>query len=343
VASEPLTRAATMADVGRLAGVSVMTVSRVLNGSPKVSTATRDRVRSAMTRLNYKPNLMARGLVSGRSRTIGVITFDTGLYGPGAALLGIERAARERGYGVSIAALPTLDRSSLTAACDSLTERSTDGIITIAPQMGAANAVAHLDGSLPLVAVEAGPRGHAPVVEVDQRLGARIATEHLLGLGHETVWHISGPSDWFESSERIEGWREALSEAGAPAPKLLRGDWSAASGYMAAQELLKLDPSATAVFAANDQMALGFMHALYERGMTAPDPISIVGFDDIPESGFFSPSLTTVRQDFDEMGRRGVEMLVTMLEGGTIGSDRVETITPELVLRASSAAPTGRR
>lgn len=341
--TESSTRAATMADVARLAGVSLMTVSRVINDNSKVSVATHDRVRDAMSRLSYKPNFMARGLVSGRSRTIGLITFDTSLYGPGSAMLGIERAARERGYGVSIATLPTLDRASLTAALDSLTERSADGIITIAPQVGAANAVAHLGGALPLVAVEAGPRGSAPVVEVDQRLGARLATEHLLGLGHQTVWHISGPGDWFESRERIEGWREALSDAGVAAPRLLQGNWSAASGYAAAQDLLAHEDLPTAVFAANDQMALGFMHALYERGMSAPHPISIVGFDDIPESGFFSPSLTTVRQDFDEMGRRGVELLIEMLEGGTVEADRVEVISPELVVRSSSAPPMKKR
>lgn len=337
----PNPRAATVTDVARLAEVSAMTVSRVLNGSDSVSAATRARVDDALRRLNYRPNRMARGLVSGRSRTIGVITFDTSLHGPGSALLGIERAARARGYGVSIATAPRLDHDSLTSALDSLTERSADGVITIVPQVDSAAALAHVRGAVPLVAVEAGPRGFAPLVEVDQRLGARIATEHLLGLGHETVWHVSGPEDWFESRERIEGWREALSEAGAAAPRLLHGDWSPASGYAAAQQLLEQDRDATAVFAANDQMALGILHALHERGMTAPTPISVVGFDDIPESAYFSPSLTTVRQDFDEMGRRGLELLVEMMEGGNVEDGRVETITPELVIRSSTAAPSG--
>ncbi|HEY8305370.1 MAG TPA: LacI family DNA-binding transcriptional regulator [Lapillicoccus sp.] len=329
-----------MTDVARLAGVSVMTVSRVLNGSQNVAASTRTRVEAALSRLSYQPNMMARGLVSGRSGTIGVITFDTVLYGPGSALLGIERAARKRGYGVSIVTLSNPTRQAMADALDSLTQRSADGVITITPQIASANALEQLAGSVPLVSVEAGHPGVAPLVRVHQRSGGRMATEHLLDLGHETVWHIAGPDDWFEGRERVEGWREALSERGAPAPRLLRGDWSAASGYAAAQSILDGTAEATAVFAGNDQMALGFMHAMFERGMTAPHPISVVGFDDIPESGFFSPALTTVRQDFDELGRRGVELLASMLAGEDVPRDLVANIVPELVVRASSARPT---
>lgn len=328
-----------MTDVARLAQVSVMTVSRVLNDNPSVAPDTKVRVQEAMRRLSYTPNSLARGLVSGRSRTIGVITFDTSLYGPGASLLGIERAARERGYGVSIVTLPRPDRRSLTAALSSLAERTVDGVITVTPQITTANAIDDLDGSLPLVSVEAGHRGAAPLVRVDQWSGARLATEHLLDLGHRSVWHIAGPDDWFESRERIEGWRDALSDRGVAAPRLLRGDWSAASGYAAAQTILEDANGVTAVFAGNDHMALGFMHAMFERGMTVPHPVSVVGFDDIPESGYFSPALTTVRQDFDEMGRRGVELLTAMLSGETVDRALVENVAPALVVRASSAAP----
>jgi len=333
---------ATMSDVARLARVSTMTVSRVINDKDSVIPATRERVREAMRQLNYQPNIFARGLVSGRSWTIGVITFDTGQYGPGTALLGIERAARQRGYGVSIAALPRLDRGSMASALALLANMSADGVIVIAPHLATMGALSGLGGTVPLVAVEAGQPGAAPLVAVDQRLGARLATNHLLELGHRTVWHIAGPEDWFETRERVEGWREALSVAGVPAPPLLQGDWSAASGFIAAQELLGSRDPATAVFAGNDQMALGLLHALYERGLTAPSPISVVGFDDIPESGYFSPALTTVRQDFDEMGRRGVEFLVEMLDGHEVASDRVALVTPELVIRSSTAAPVDR-
>lgn len=328
-----------MTDVARLSGVSVMTVSRVLNGNQNVAVATRNRVEEAMRRLSYKPNMLARGLVSGRSGTIGVITFDTVLYGPGSALLGIERAARQRGYGVSIVTLPDATHQAMAAALDSLKERSADGVITITPQVSTASALDQLADSVPLVSVEAGHLGVAPLIRVHQRTGARMATDHLLDLGHETVWHIAGPDDWFEGRERVEGWRDALTDRGVAAPRLLRGDWSAASGYAAAQTILDDPSGVTAVFAGNDQMALGFLHAMFERGMTAPHPVSVVGFDDIPESGFFSPGLTTLRQDFDELGRRGVEVLASMLGGDTVARDFVENIVPELVVRASSAAP----
>jgi len=333
------TRPATMSEVARVARVSMMTVSRVVNDNESVTADTRQRVQDAMRRLDYRPNVLARGLVSGRSGTIGVVTFDTSLYGPGSALLGIERAAHLHGYGLSIATLPRLDRQSLADALDTMARRSTDGVIVIAPHVSAASALKDLRGTLPLVSVEAGFPEAAPLVAVDQRLGALLATNHLLELGHDTVWHIAGPDDWFESRARVDGWRAALTAAGAPVPELLHGDWSAASGHAAAQQLLRRGSGATAVFAANDQMALGFLHALYERGMTAPHPLSVVGFDDIPEAAFFSPSLTTVRQDFDEMGRRGVELLTELLDGHPVESGRVDVITPELVLRSSTAAP----
>ncbi len=332
-------RATTMTDVARLSEVSVMTVSRVLNGNRNVAAATRNRVEEAMHRLNYKPNMLARGLVSGRSGTIGVITFDTSLYGPGSALLGIERAARQRGYGVSIVTLPDPTGQALSAALDSLKERSADGVITITPQIATASALEQLAGSVPMVSVEAGHPGVAPLIRVHQRSGARMATEHLLDLGHRTVWHIAGPDDWFEGRERVEGWRDALSDRGLPAPRLLRGDWSAASGYAAAAAIIDDPAGATAVFAGNDQMALGCLHAMFERGMTAPHPISVIGFDDIPESGFFSPALTTIRQDFDEMGRRSVEVLTAMLSGEPVDRGLVENVMPDLVVRGSTAPP----
>lgn len=332
-----------MSDVARLAGVSVMTVSRVINGSGSVTAPTRGRVQDAMRRLSYTPNLFARALVSGRSGTIGVVTSGTGQYGPWAALVGIERAARQRGYGVGIATLAGPDRASLAAALRGLSQRSADGVIVVAPNVSAASALVDVDGGLPLVSVQAGMPGAGPLVAVDQRLGARLATDHLLDLGHPTVWHVAGPADWFESGERLEGWREALSAAGAPAPPPLRGDWSAASGYRAALEVLARDDPPTAVFAANDQMALGFLHALSERGLSAPHPISVVGFDDTPESRYFSPALTTVRQDFDELGSRAVALLGELLGGAAVDPARMEIITPTLVLRSSTAPHRRRR
>jgi LacI family transcriptional regulator len=327
-----------MHDVARLAGVSHQTVSRVLNGHPNVRPETRDRVLKAIRQLNYRPNALARGLVTRRSRTIGVISFDTRLFGPASTLLAIEHAARSAGYAVTISSLANLDAASVRSAVAALAGQPVDGAIVIAPREGAAQGLRDLRPGLPLVAVEAGYGGEIPVVSVDQFGGARLATVHLLSLGHRTVWHIAGPADWLEARDRVEGWRAALADAGAAAPPLLRGDWSPESGYRAGLELAD-NPDVTAVFAANDQMALGVMHAFYERGRRVPADVSIVGFDNIPESAFLIPSLTTVHQDFDEVGRRGLKLLVDTMDGDSERVEKPDPVPAGLVTRQSSAPP----
>ncbi len=332
-------RAPTLADVARLAGVSTMTVSRVINGQAKVAAETRRRVHEAMASLDYRPNMLARGLASGRSRSIGVLTVDTTLYGPRAALRGIELAARTRGYTVTVAHLSDPDRTAVAQGASLLRSRSSDGVILLQPQI---SEVQPDDPALtadlpPMVAVHAGMPGSYPVVSVDQRLGAKLATQHLLGLGHATVWHITGPERWYESVERVVGWREALQEAGAPVPAALAGDWSAASGYAAALTVLGR-PDVTAIFAGNDSMALGVLHAMTERGLRCPEDVSLVGFDDFPEAEFFSPGLTTIRQDFDEIGQLSVGLLLDLIEGGSASTQHL-VLEPQLVVRASTAPP----
>ncbi|MFI6761688.1 LacI family DNA-binding transcriptional regulator [Micromonospora sp. NPDC050417] len=331
-----------MADVARLAGVSHQTVSRVLNNHPNVRPETRDRVLVAISELNYRRNALARGLVRRRSRVLGVVSFDTTLFGPASTLYGIERAARAAGYWVSIATLERIDRAGVLAAVDALAEQSVEGVIIIAPQLEAAGALYSLPAGLPAVAVDAGsPDGGAPVVGIDQVAGARLAVEHLLALGHRTVWHIAGPPDWLEARDRVEGWRGALHDAGRPVPATIRGDWSARSGYAAGQALAR-QADVSAVFAANDQMALGLLRALHERGVRVPGEISVVGFDDIPEAEFLIPPLTTVRQDFDEVGRRSMAALLRLLEAvdGPDTVSEVAAVAPTLIERGSTAPPT---
>jgi LacI family transcriptional regulator len=326
-----------MADVARLAGVSHQTVSRVLNEHPRVRPDTRERVLRAITELGYRRNAMARGLASRRSRVLGVVSFDTILFGPASTLLGIERAARAADYGVSIVTMERVDHASLVGAANILADQGVDGVIIIAPQMAAAAALRSLPGGLPAVAVEAGKDSALPSVAVDQIAGAQLAVRHLLELGHGTVWHVAGPSDWLEARHRIEGWRRTLVEAGARVPPVLGGDWSARSGYAAGQALSG-QAGVSAVFAGNDQMALGLLRALQERGIRVPDDISVVGFDDIPEAGFLLPPLTTIRQDFDEVGRRSMALLLDLLEaghGGAVASPAA--VPPTLVLRQSTA------
>jgi LacI family transcriptional regulator len=257
------------------------------------------------------------------------------MFGPGSTLRAIERAARAEGYGVAVVGLSDMAGGDATDAVEALDDQSVDGIIVIAPNQAAVRALGVLPRGMPVVALEAEYRPDLPVVAIDQFAGARMATEHLLGLGHDMVWHVAGPSDWREAVLRIDGWRAALAAASMRTPPLLQGDWSPRSGYGAGLQLAGRD-DVTAVFAANDQMALGVIHALAERGKRVPDDVSVVGFDDIPEAEFFLPGLTTVRQNFDEVGRRGLDLLVRIL-GDPDGEHRERlTIAPEFVLRAST-------
>jgi DNA-binding LacI/PurR family transcriptional regulator len=328
-------RPAVMADVAQLASVSHQTVSRVLHDSPHVRRDTRERVLAAMRQLDYRPNSVAQALVTGRSRTLGVVSYDTAQYGPASTLLGIEHAAHDAGYMVSMTSLRSLNRPSVLSAIQRLRDQGVDGVVVIAPLRAGVDALRHIRSDLPVVAVEAGPDDSIPVVTVDQVAGAAAATRHLLELGHRTVHHIAGPADWKEAEERIEGWRAALKAAGAAVPTPLRGDWTARSGYELGRALLQA-ADATAVFVANDQMALGLLRHLNEVGREVPRDLSVVGFDDIPEAAFFTPPLTTVRQDFTELGRRCLHVLLARIEGSPSAARVV--VAPELVVRASSGA-----
>jgi DNA-binding LacI/PurR family transcriptional regulator len=325
-----------MYDVARLAGVSHQTVSRVINGSNSVRPETRDRVVAATQKLDYRPNTVARALVTGRSKTLGVLTFNTTLYGPASTLLGIESAAHAAGYFVSIVSLEALDRASVMRAVDRLRTLDVDGVCVIAPQVASSGALWDLPADLPIVAVEAGPQEGVAVAAVDQYQGARLATEHLLELGHTTVHHLAGPAQWLEGQQRVEGWRGALDQAGANG-SVLRGDWSPRSGYELGRQILD-SRELTAVFVANDQMALGLLRALNERGRKVPHDVSIVGFDDIPEAEFFSPPLTTVRQDFNELGRRGLHLLLDEIAAGERSMSRA-SVPATLVVRSSTSPP----
>jgi DNA-binding LacI/PurR family transcriptional regulator len=328
-------RPAVMADVAQVAGVSYQTVSRVLHDSPHVRGDTRDRVLEAIRQLDYRPNTMARALVTGRSKTLGVVSFDTTLYGPASTLFGIEQAAHDAGYAVSVSSLRSLNRGTVLAAIQQLRDQGVDGVAVIAPLRAGVDALRHVRPDFAVVAVAAGPSASIPVASVDQIAGAAAATRHLLNLGHRTVWHLAGPTDWKEAEERIEGWRSVLKAANAPIPALLRGDWTPRSGYELGQSLLEI-PELTAVFVANDQMALGLLRRLHEAGREVPRDLSVVGFDDIPEAAYFTPPLTTVRQDFAELGRRCLHILLGRIEGET-GPTRA-VVAPELVVRDSTGA-----
>ncbi|MFF7376745.1 LacI family DNA-binding transcriptional regulator [Streptomyces massasporeus] len=328
-----------MADVARMAGVSKQTVSRVLNDHPAVRPETREAVSQAMRTLGYRPSHSARSLASGRTRMLGVISFDAARYGPASILTAINTAAQEAGYLVSSIALDTADRATVVEAVNRLSAEGADGVIAIAPQLWVGRALAETtDLGTPLVVLESPLDDSTPLVTGDSRTGARKATEHLLALGHTTVWHIAGPAGWTSADHRLTSWRATLRAAGAAVPDPLVGDWSAGSGYALGRRLARR-PEVTAVFASNDQMALGLLHALHESGRSVPGDVSVVGYDDIPEAAHFLPPLTTVRTDFAEIGTRSLRLLLDRIDSPG-ERPRADTLVPvDLVTRASSGPP----
>jgi DNA-binding LacI/PurR family transcriptional regulator len=332
-------RALVMSDVAVRAGVSHQTVSRVINGHPHVAAATRERVQRAIEELGYRPNTAARALVTGSTRTLGLVTSHINQYGPAKTLLGLEQAARAAGYSLSVAILDEDSEGAMREAVDRFVAQSVDAVVALSTYGQAVEALARFVAPVPLIAVQVGHDPARPTVWVDQEVGAALATRHLLQLGHRTVQHVTGPQDSLEARGRMLGWRRELVAAGAPVPGVLYGNWWPSSGHAAGRELaarlragLPGDP-VTAVFVANDQMALGVLNALHDEGLSVPGDISVVGFDDVPEAAYYTPPLTTVRQDFAELGRRGVQLVLARLRGEEFSA---EPVMPQLVVRGST-------
>jgi DNA-binding LacI/PurR family transcriptional regulator len=325
-----------MQDVARLAGVSHQTVSRVLNFHPNVRPETKARVLAAISELGYRRNTAARALVTRRSETIGLVTVNTALFGPTSTLLSVEAAARQAGYFVSVASLSVADAAHITHAMEHFMSQAVEGVVVIAPRIDVAKAAEVFGASVPVVLVAADvPKSpDYRSVSVDQQAGARMAVRHLIDLGHRDIAHLAGPTEFYDGRARIRGWRLEMKDAGLKVREPLIGDWSPDSGYHLGRELIR-QGLPDAVFAGNDQMALGFMQALAELGYSVPQDVSIVGFDDIEGSAFFRPPLTTVRQDFGALGLLCMDILTAAIEGRA--PQDIAHIAPQLIVRASSA------
>ncbi len=336
-------RALVMSDVAALAGVSQQTVSRVVNGSPNVAPRTRERVQRVIAQLGYRPNYAARALVTGCSRTIGLVTVHVDQFGPAQTLIGLEKATREAGYSLAVSILDDATAAAVREAVDRLVSHRVDAVVALSTYDDAARAIDVLETPVPLVTVQVTGGEGRPAVSVDQEAGARLATAHLLSLGHRTVHHVTGPGDSQEARGRTAGWRAVLDAADASVPPPLVGDWTASSGHAAGRRLagrIREGEEVTAVFLANDQMALGLLAALHEERLSVPGDVSVVGFDDLPEAPYLAPPLTTVRQDFAELGRRGVQLVLARLAGEDLVP---EPVVPVLVVRSSSGpVPVGR-
>lgn len=325
-----------MADVAERAGVSGQTVSRVVNGSPRVDPDTRARVEAAMTALGYRPHRAARALRTGRTQTLGLVVSTLASVGNSRMLQAVADAAASRGYALTVVTLGA--DTGVAEAFERLAEQGVDGAIVLNEATARVRGADVGAAGLRLVVVDSprddrlGWEQQYGIVETDHAGGAGAAVRHLLGLGHRTVHHLAGPEGSFAASERERGWRAALEAAGAPAPELVRGDWASASGHGAASALV--GARATAVFAANDQMALGLLRGIAEAGRAVPGDVSVIGFDDVADSADYRPPLTTVHQDFDTLGARAVAALVDGIEAGAPAA--FETVPTRLVIRESA-------
>ncbi|MDQ0615212.1 DNA-binding LacI/PurR family transcriptional regulator [Microbacterium sp. W4I4] len=325
----PQAKRVSMAMVAARAGVSGQTVSRVANGSPKVDPDTRLRVEQAMADLGYRPNRAARALRTGRTHTLGLVAQTLATVGNSRMLQAVAESAASRGYALTVVTLGA--DGDISEAFDRLRDQGVDGAIVLNEATALARDAAAAE--LRLVVVDSPPDERFTVIGTDHAAGARTATEHLLSAGHRTVHHLAGPVDSFAASERERGWRDALAAAGASAPEVARGDWTSASGGREAHRMLETG-EVTAIFAANDQMALGALRAVAESGRHVPGDVAVVGFDDIADAAEFQPPLTTVRQDFDALGEQAVHSLVSRIEGGADAAP--DLLSPALVLRASA-------
>ena len=335
----------TIKQVASAAGVSTQTVSRVINERPDVAAETRRRVLEVIETLDYRPSALARSLIRQRTHTLGVVTAGLDYIGPSRTLSGIAGAAEEAGYSLLLKELVGFEDQDVAPILQALLSQQVDGIIWAAPEVGQSHAwVAEslLQRDLPLVFLTMQPRPDASVVYIDNFLGGRLAMAHLIEHGYRRIAHLSGPLSWWEARQRKAAWEAALIDAGLPVFKnaFVEGDWSPASGVQAFERLLEVFPQMDALFAANDQMALGVLQVACRRNLSIPQEFGLAGFDDIPEAAYFSSPLTTIQQDHAALARAAVEQITRLIDAGQQGLDPEPpchlALPPHLVVRQSS-------
>ncbi len=343
--SRPLSRpdSVTLYDVAALAGVSHQTVSRVINNASHVAAPTRARVLAAVSQLGYRRNNAARNLVSQRSNLIGLITFCQDSFGPSHLLISIDLAAMKSGYNTLLASITEPSVQAIQRAADDLRTHGVEGIILNVPTAVDARSLRDVFRHTPFVATDVGSGDEITMVTTDHEYGAKISVEHLIELGHRQIACISGPLDWRCGLLRRDGWSRTLQKYGIPEGPKIAGEWSAKGGFVAAEDLIKRCPKRfTAIVVGNDQMALGVIRALSLHGLSAPNDVSVVGYDDMPEAAFFNPSLTTVTHDFETAGRACLEFLLRRIRDPDSPPERL-IIKPELVCRESTGKKAPRR
>lgn len=334
----------TIKDVAQAAGVSTQTVSRVMNKFSYVSGETRQRVESVVEQLGYRPSTLARSLSQQRSYTLGVVTFGLKYIGPARTLNGVADKADELGYMLLMKELDNFNTNRIDDVIDSLLARQVDGIVWVAPEIGDNHTWVEERMNkipVPVLFLAMQPRNGISSVATDNYNGAVLAIQHLLDCGRKNIGHISGPLSWWEADERKRGWREMLSNAGFSTSddQCAEGNWSSSSGEQAFIQLLESFPEMDGVFVANDQMALSVLREAYRRGIRVPEELAVIGFDNIPESAYFHPSLTTIAQDLQLLGEQAVQNIVEMIQARQENRPRAARsifIQPTLVIREST-------
>ncbi|WP_105567009.1 LacI family DNA-binding transcriptional regulator [Microbacterium halophytorum] len=326
--------------VAEIAGVSHMTVSRVMNDYPHIKEATRKRVLDVIDELGYRPNQAARALATQRTRRIGVLVESAASYGPTSILRALEFAARTSGYSVDSIALHGGDEVTPQDAIEHLTGQGIDALCIVAPRSSSLATIRKIAIAVPVLVVKPDKDPTFLTISIDQHAGAALAVDHLVSLGHRDVLHLAGPLDWLDARARERAFHARAKEWGMRERPIVVGDWSADFAYDYARGLRGL-PDYTGVFVANDDMAIGLIHGFHERGISVPDDISVVGFDGVSLAAHALPPLTTVQQNFASLGAAAVDMLRAAIERRDIPN--VTRIQPELVVRSSTSAPRGGR
>lgn len=330
----------TIRDVAEAAGVSTQTVSRVANAHPDVASDTREHVQAIIEKLGYQPSKLARSLIQGQSYTLGVVSFGLRLYGPSLLLEGVQEAAVKQGYSLMLKILENAEAYDAEKILQDILSYHVDGILWAVPEIGQnrdwiQQALHHI--SIPIVFLNVQPRPNLITAVIDNKHGGHIATQHLIDQGRQNIGIITGPMEWWEARQRELGWREALAANGRFVDEsyITNGDWTPSSGERSIQMLLEWHPEMDAVFVCNDQMALGAMKVAQQMGRQIPQDLAVIGFDDIPEAPYFSPALSTIRQDIAEMGCQGVKQLLTLIHNEQPASPSI--LQPRLIIRESSA------
>jgi DNA-binding LacI/PurR family transcriptional regulator len=332
----------TIKDVAARAGVSRQTVSRVLNEEGVVAEATRTRVLAAINELGYRPSAIARSLVSQRTYTLGLLTADFSDYTHARIIEGAEAEAREHGYLIFVSGAEHSPDGEPLCCSPLLSQYQAEGLLIVyhGSDHDRYEIFEHIPRDLPVVTIGYAPhRDHIVTVGIANTQGARQATQHLLGLGHRRIAHITGPMQMYASQERRHGYAAALQEAGITPEDswVASGDWSSSSGYHAAQQLLNRNLDFTALFVQNDRMAMGALQALREHKLRVPQDVAVVGFDNTPSTPYFDPPLTTLHQPNYELGRTGARLLINLINGQPAPSVPIRLAT-RLIIRSSCGA-----